>query len=126
MTIDDFIDTYKSYAEDYRKETYNMGYSTQQRDYARNKAREYEQLAEWLEELKLLRIQKSELQDVVASLQCQLESNSDDAVREFAEKLRNNSNKMYLFNIENEENSRRTRLTINYLIEKTLEEMGVE
>lgn len=55
MTIDDFIDTYKSYAEDYRKETYNMGYSTQQRDYARDKAREYEQIAEWLEELKAIK-----------------------------------------------------------------------
>lgn len=55
MTIDDFIVTYKSYAKDYRKETYNMGYSTQQRDYARDKAREYEQLAEWLEELKAKR-----------------------------------------------------------------------
>lgn len=56
MTIDDFIATYKSYSKDYKKEAYNMDYSTQQRDYARDKAREYEQLAEWLEELKTTRI----------------------------------------------------------------------
>lgn len=55
MSIDDYIDTYKSYANDYEKGRYEMVWSSQQRDYAIGRAREYRQLAEWLEELKDLR-----------------------------------------------------------------------
>lgn len=62
--IDDFIDTYKSYANDYEKGRYEMGWSSQQREFAISKAREYRQLAEWLEELKAMRsLDKSNFSD---------------------------------------------------------------
>lgn len=49
-------------------------------------AQEHQQLAEWLEELKLLRQQNSELQDVVASLECQLGCVREDAIDNFISK----------------------------------------
>lgn len=65
MTINDCILECKSYANDYNNSVYESGFSTQQIDFARNKADYYNQIAEWLEELKELRIKTKTYDQIV-------------------------------------------------------------
>lgn len=84
MTVDDYIDTYKSYANDYEKGRYEMVWSSQQRDYAISRAREYRQLVEWLEELKDLR----EMRETIESnAECLVRQGRADAIDEIREEL---------------------------------------
>lgn len=82
MIIDEAKEKMKKQAEIHRKMA-SMSVTETAKNIHSEAEYEWNQITEWLEELKLLRQQNSELQDVVASLECQLGCIREDTIDEF-------------------------------------------